>query len=124
MNSKTRFGLAGFGLFGRLHAEAIANNPRCELAAVCVASESSRQAAREAHPQAAVLATFEQLLQDDSIDIIDIVTPNQTHYEFAKAALTAGKHVLLEKPMALERRPLRRSGGHRGTNATRVGDRP
>ncbi len=47
------------------------------------------------------MATLDELLREDSIDVVDIVTPNQTHYDFAKAALIAGKHVLLEKPMAL-----------------------
>ena len=97
-----RYGLVGYGLFGAHHAKAIVAAPRAELAAVAVTSEASQAAAREAHPGVEVCGDYRELLDRDDIDIIDVTVPNVLHHEVAVAALEAGKHVLLEKPMALE----------------------
>jgi myo-inositol 2-dehydrogenase/D-chiro-inositol 1-dehydrogenase len=99
-----RFGLIGFGLFGRHHAAAIAASDGAELTAIAVKSADSQAAAREAHPETAIYAIYadyHELLDRDDIDVVDIVVPNHLHHEVALAALTAGKHVLIEKPMAL-----------------------
>ena len=48
-----------------------------------------------------IYGTYEKLLQDDEIDVIYVPLPNNLHYEWARKALQAGKHVLCEKPMAL-----------------------
>lgn len=74
------------------------------MAAVAVQSEPSRAAAQEAHPQAHVYADYRELLGRDDIDVIDVVVPSHLHHEIASAALAAGKHLLLEKPMALSLR--------------------
>jgi myo-inositol 2-dehydrogenase / D-chiro-inositol 1-dehydrogenase len=95
-----RFGLIGFGAWGKLHAEAIRKAPGAELAAIACASEASAQAAREAYPQARVDRDWRALVADPSLDVVDIVVPNHLHAEIAIAALDAGKDVLLEKPMA------------------------
>ena len=100
-----RYGLVGYGLFGTHHAAAIDAAPSAELAAIAVKSEASRAAAREAHPGVEIYGDYRELLDRDDIDIIDITVPNVLHHEVAAAALDAGKHVLLEKPMALELRP-------------------
>jgi myo-inositol 2-dehydrogenase/D-chiro-inositol 1-dehydrogenase len=96
-----RFGLVGFGLWGRHHAEAIAKVPGAELAAISCESETTAAAARERFPQAAIHRDFRSLLDDRSIEAVDIVVPNHLHEQVGVAALAAGKHVLLEKPMAL-----------------------
>ncbi|MCB2055840.1 MAG: Gfo/Idh/MocA family oxidoreductase [Geminicoccaceae bacterium] len=95
-----RWGLVGFGRFGQLHARAITKAPGAELAAICVASETTAAAARWAHPEARILRDVEALLADPHLDVIDIVAPNHLHAGMAIAALEAGKHVLVEKPMA------------------------
>jgi len=95
-----RFGLIGFGAWGKLHAEAIRKAPGAELAAIACASEASAQAAREAYPQARVDRDWRALIADPSLEAVDIVVPNHLHAEMAIAALDAGKDVLLEKPMA------------------------
>lgn len=100
--SPVRFGLIGFGLFGSHHAAAIANTPGAELIAIAARSQATRDKATEAHPQADVLEDFRELVQRDDIDVVDIVAPNVLHFEMAEAALLAGKHVFLEKPMAVE----------------------
>jgi len=101
-NNEVRFGLNGYGLFGKHHANAVASARNACLSAIAVKSESSRQAARQSHPDADVVADYSQMLARDDIEIVDVVVPNNLHYEVARAALQAGKHVLLEKPMALD----------------------
>jgi myo-inositol 2-dehydrogenase/D-chiro-inositol 1-dehydrogenase len=95
-----RFGLIGFGAWGKYHAEAIRKAPGAELAAIACASEATAQAARESYPGAVIHDDWRQLLGESSIDAVDIVVPNHLHAEIAIAALEAGKDVLLEKPMA------------------------
>jgi myo-inositol 2-dehydrogenase / D-chiro-inositol 1-dehydrogenase len=94
-----RFGLIGYGAWGRHHARAIQETAGAELRTVCAASDASRAAARQdtgvdAH------SDYRELLARADIDAVDIVVPNYLHEEVACAALEAGKHVLLEKPMA------------------------
>ncbi len=96
-----RFGLIGYGLFGSHHANAIMNCADAELAAIAVRSDASQQLAREAHPTADVLGDYRQLIDRDDIEVVSVVAPNKLHYEIAKAVLESGKHLLLEKPMAL-----------------------
>lgn len=96
-----KVGLIGFGLFGAHHARAIAASHNASLAAIAVRSEASREAARREFPAADVVADYHQLLQRPDIELIDVVLPNRLHFEAGMAALEAGKHLLLEKPMAL-----------------------
>jgi len=94
-----RFGLIGYGAWSRCHARAIQSTPGCELTAVCAATDTSRHAAA-ADTGAAVFPSLPDLLAGADVDVVDIVTPNYLHEEMACAAFAAGKHVLLEKPMA------------------------
>src|SRR5687767_5409486 len=96
-----RFGLVGFGAWGQFHAQSIATNPQAELLAITAPSVASRDAAAKAYPRARRFSDHNQMLAETKLDIVDIVTPSHTHLEIATAALNAGCHVLLEKPMAL-----------------------
>jgi myo-inositol 2-dehydrogenase/D-chiro-inositol 1-dehydrogenase len=96
-----RFGLIGYGLWGRHHAEAIVKAPGAELAAIACQTDRTAAAARERFPVVPVHRDIQALLDDASIEAVDIVVPNHLHEEISVAALEAGKHVLLEKPMAL-----------------------
>jgi myo-inositol 2-dehydrogenase/D-chiro-inositol 1-dehydrogenase len=95
-----RFGLIGFGAWGQFHAEAIRKAPGAELAAIACAGEASAAAARARYPAARVSRDWRAVVEDRSIDVVDVVVPNHLHAEIAVAALDAGKDVLLEKPMA------------------------
>lgn len=99
--SEVRFGLIGYGLFGAHHARAIERTTDARLVAIAVSSPPSQQAAAAAHPHAAVYGNYRDVLSRTDIDVVSIVVPNRLHAEVAVAALDAGKHVLLEKPMAL-----------------------
>ncbi len=97
-----RFGLVGYGAWGQCHAGAIQATDGAELGGVAVPSRESRDRAVTDHPQAFVTSDYRELVERDDIDVIDIVLPSHLHFEVAEAALQTGKHVLLEKPMALQ----------------------
>ena len=97
------FGLIGFGAWGRQHAQAIADLPGLELAAIACQSEDSARAAAAAYPAAYVTRNWRDVLTVPGIDTVDVAVPNHLHAEVAIASLHAGKDVLLEKPMATTR---------------------
>ena len=94
------FGLIGFGAWGRHHAKAIARTPGAELRAVAAKSEASCDAARGDYPDAFVTGDYRELLGRDDVHVVDVVLPTHLHRDVSVAALRAGKHLLLEKPMA------------------------
>ena len=97
-----RFALAGFGAWGQCHAQSIATNPNAQLVAIAAPSEASRQEAAKRYPNAQVFADAEVMIEKADFDLIDIVTPSNTHRKIAVKAMKHGKHVLLEKPMAID----------------------
>jgi myo-inositol 2-dehydrogenase/D-chiro-inositol 1-dehydrogenase len=99
--SVVRFGLAGFGAWGRHHAAAVVQTPGARLVAVADRSEAARAASAKAHPGVDAVGDYRALVARDDVDVVDVVLPNHLHHEVAAAALAAGKHVLLEKPMCL-----------------------
>jgi myo-inositol 2-dehydrogenase / D-chiro-inositol 1-dehydrogenase len=95
-----RFGLIGYGAWGRHHAHAIKAAPGAALAAIACASERTAGQARAEHPGVPVYTDYRALLERADVDAVDIVVPIYRHAEVGVAALEAGKHVLLDKPMA------------------------
>src|ERR1051326_4761794 len=94
-----RFGLLGYGAWGKCHARAIQETSGCELRAVAAHSVESRAAA-EKETGAAIVTSIDDLAARRDIDVVDIVLPNHLHEAAALAAIGHGKHVLLEKPMS------------------------
>lgn len=89
--------LVGFGLSGRyLQAPFITANSNYRLKTIV----TSNALAKELYPEAQIVSSIEDVLADSSIDLVSIASPNATHYEYAKKALLANKHVLVEKPLA------------------------
>lgn len=101
MSPPVRFALAGFGAWGKLHAQSIAGNPEAQLVAITAPSEASRAEAHQLYPQAQIFAEAAEMIAQADFEILDIATPSHTHREIAVAAMARGKHVLLEKPMAI-----------------------
>ena len=108
--SKTlRIGLVGFGSMGRTHAYAVHNLPyyyhplpfHAEIAGVCTTSPERARVHAEQFSLRRVYTDAAEMIADDSIDIIDICTPNELHYDTILAALGAGKSVLCEKPLCV-----------------------
>lgn len=89
-------GILSYGMSGRLfHAPFVSIKNGFVLRAV---TERSKKNAAIRYPDVISYNTVEELLQDDAIELVIVNTPNNTHYELTKAALLAGKHVLVEKP--------------------------
>ena len=92
-----KVGLVGFGISAKVfHAPFITTNNNYQLVSVV---ERHKQESKALYPFVQVVKTFEELLQNEDIDLVVITTPNETHFPYAKAALEAGKHVVLEKPV-------------------------
>ncbi len=99
--SHLRFGLVGFGAWGSHHAQAIAKTSGAELVAIATRTEQSQAAARLAHPSAKIYGDFHAMLEKESLDVVDVIVPPDVHHAVGKAVLESGRHLLLEKPMAL-----------------------
>ena len=95
--SKTGVGLASYGMSGQIfHAPLLHVHPGFEIISIL---ERSKKLSAERYPYARIVRTYEELLRDDSIQLLVVNTPDPLHYEMAKEALLAGKHVIVEKPL-------------------------
>lgn len=98
MAESIRVAVLGFGLAGRVfHCPFISAVPGLSLEAIAQRSGGS---AAEAYPQARILRSAEEVFGDPGIDLVVVATPNETHEAMAMAALKAGKHVVVDKPLA------------------------
>jgi predicted dehydrogenase len=94
-----RVGLIGFGLAGRVfHAPLISSVEGLELAAVM---ERSTNKAAERYPGIVTYRSLDEMLADASLDVFVVATPNGSHFELANRILRAGRHVVVDKPMAI-----------------------
>lgn len=100
MDTVLRFGLIGCGRIAPRHLQSISELPQAKLIAVADISESRAQrSARESLVDA--YTDYRRMLDRDDIDIVNICTPSGLHAEMAVTAMRAGKHVIVEKPIAL-----------------------
>lgn len=94
-----RVGLVGFGMAGRVfHAPLLSSVEGLELAAVM---ERTNNKAAERYPGTTVYRSLEAMLADASLQLFVVATPNGTHYTVANEILSAGKNVVVDKPMAV-----------------------
>lgn len=88
----------GFGLAGRVfHAPFVSAVPGLKLEAIV---QRRGDEAAKAYPGARILRSVEEALVDPLIELVVVGTPNETHFELARQALVAGKHVVIDKPFA------------------------
>jgi len=99
-SGKLRWGVIGLGWFGEIHADTLAGMPGIELAAVCTRREARLAELADRYNVSRRYGDYRQLLADASVDVVSITTHIEDHCQMAVEALAAGKHVLLEKPMA------------------------
>jgi predicted dehydrogenase len=97
-----RVGLVGLGFWGPNLARNFDDLPGAALTWLCDSDEEHRAGVAERFPDARTTADLDELLNDSDLDAIVLATPVVTHYALSKRALEAGKHVFVEKPMALE----------------------
>ena len=94
-----RIGQAGLGEWGKNLARNFAD--LAELVWLCDPADGKHAEFAARYPQARWAKTFDEMLADPELDAVVVATPVPTHYELAKAALGAGKHVFVEKPPAM-----------------------
>ncbi len=94
------YGIIGLGFFGEKHAEVAASLPNVTLRAVCSQRDRRRKEVQRRLGIPVGYSDYRDLLADPDIEAVSIVTHVDEHAAPAIAALRAGKHVLLEKPMA------------------------
>ena len=97
---KATVGQIGVGYWGPNLLRNLVMNRRCDVKTVVEISKERREFVRERYPDIRVVENVTELVDDESIDAVVVSTPAKTHFELAKRILEAGKHVLVEKPMA------------------------
>ncbi len=98
--NKLKVAVIGAGSISGVHLQAYANHPEVDLQAVCDINRERAQEAALKYGIPDVYTDYRELLADDSIEAVSICTWNNTHAPISIAALKAGKHVLVEKPLS------------------------
>jgi scyllo-inositol 2-dehydrogenase (NADP+) len=97
MNSKIKTGLLSYGMSGRVfHGPFLKAHQGFEITSVW-----QRNPDQPKTHDLKTVSTLDDILRDDSIELVFINTPNHTHFEFTKKAISAGKHVVVEKPFTV-----------------------
>jgi len=98
-NTIIKTGVCSYGMSGKLfHAPFIQNHPGFELTAIV---ERSKNESKEKYPDTKLYRSVEELIDDESLQLIIVNTPVQTHHDYAKKVIAAGKHVIVEKPFTV-----------------------
>jgi scyllo-inositol 2-dehydrogenase (NADP+) len=91
--------LASYGMSGQVfHAPFIAAHPGFQLKYIV---ERTASLSKARYPESIIARSFEEVLEDDTVELVVVNTPNQLHASMAKQALLAGKHVIVEKPFSI-----------------------
>lgn len=98
MSAEVGVAVIGFGLAGQVfHAPFVSAVPGLKLEVIV---QRKGDEASKAYPAARILRSVEEALNDSAIQLVVVGTPNETHFDLAKQALLAGKHVVIDKPFA------------------------
>jgi predicted dehydrogenase len=100
MQARINMAVVGYGYWGPNIVRNVMERPELDFWGLCeLGTEQSRRFS-ERYPGARTCPDFDEVLSDPAVDAVSIATPPRTHYELVKRALEAGKHVLVEKPLA------------------------
>jgi predicted dehydrogenase len=99
---RLQFGVVGCGAIGKRHLAVVSSEPQAALVAICETDPIKRSQLVQEYPAAVVYERFEDFLRHPELDVVTICTPHGLHAPMAIAALNSGRHVLVEKPMALK----------------------
>src|SRR5262245_9391664 len=107
---RIRVGVVGAGRWARMaHIPGWLRDPRAEVVALADTDETVLAAAASDFSVPATTTDYRELVARDDIDVIDVVTGNRPHFQVSWDALSAGKHVLCEKPVHTDYRQTRRA---------------
>ena len=98
---KIRTGIIGTGFIGPVHVEAVRRTCLADVAALAEADEKTARAKADQLGIQKAYGDYRMLLEDEGIDVVHIAVPNHMHYTVVKEALARGKHVVCEKPLAM-----------------------
>ena len=104
MEKKIRIGIIGCGgIANGKHMPSLKKVDKCEMVAFCdiIVDRAEAAAKKFGTPDAKVYEDYKELLKDETIDVVHVCTPNRSHSFITVDALEAGKHVMCEKPMAI-----------------------
>ncbi|MCB9234391.1 MAG: Gfo/Idh/MocA family oxidoreductase [Bacteroidia bacterium] len=93
-------GIIGYGYWGPNITRNFVSHPGFQVLKVADNRPERREKLKSLYPHIEAVATAEEILHDPGIQAVAIVSPVFTHYQFAREALKAGKHVMVEKPMS------------------------
>jgi predicted dehydrogenase len=97
-----RVAVVGAGIMGRTHASVVADYHRAHLTAICSRNAERAGALARAYAAPLVFTDYRDLLSSPEVDAVIIATPDFAHHDIAVAAAHAGKHMLVEKPLATD----------------------
>ncbi|QPF88055.1 Gfo/Idh/MocA family oxidoreductase [Bradyrhizobium genosp. L] len=100
LSENLNIAVVGYGYWGPNLVRNFSNLEGCRVGQVCDLSPANLAACARAYPTTAVTSNFHDVIEDRSVSAVAIATPAHSHFELAMAALRAGKHVLVEKPLA------------------------
>jgi protoporphyrinogen oxidase/predicted dehydrogenase len=101
MAERIRIGVVGVGYWGPNLVRNLVESPQFDVAYVCDRRPQALEPISRRYPGIAMTQHYEELLRDSSIEAVAIATPVSTHHALAMSALEAGKHVFVEKPLAV-----------------------
>lgn len=97
---KLKVGIIGLGYWGPNYVRNFIANDKTEAIWACDLSEELLKKIGKYYPHLKLTTNYQEILMDTSIDLIAIATPPNTHYKITKDSLSAGKHVVIAKPLA------------------------
>jgi predicted dehydrogenase len=100
MNETIGVGVVGCGYWGPNLVRNFKSLPNCNLKAMCDVSEARLKHMKSLYPDVEGMTDFDHMLNGVGVDAVVVAAPVKHHYSLAKASLLAGKHTLIEKPMA------------------------
>jgi predicted dehydrogenase len=121
MSEPVRVALVGLGYWGPHFARIAVEHGDAALVWCCDRSEKALELPRRRYPHVRRTTEFQEVLDDESVESVVIATPTATHANLAVTALEAGKHVLVEKPLAASSGEIDRIEAVRGDRVVMVG---
>lgn len=97
----TKIGIIGCGKWGQNYVRTLGNMADSPLYICCDQNGETLEKIQEQYPWVKVTKDYQEILQDQEVEGVIIVTPSDTHYQVARESLLAGKHILVEKPFTV-----------------------